>query len=272
MRGAHHYTPLVHWQSWAVAARHLRVLLLNWHTALVPPIAEPVVLLLAFGVGLGSQMENFTWNGKPISYLAYLAPGILAYTSFMMAFFQSLFSAFMRMHYQRTWEGQLTTQIRLEHVIWGEAVWAASLATFYVVTMCFVLIGFGLGGMLALQWAWMPVAVPVLFLGSLAFAFVGLYFTATLPSMDHMGLPFFLVIMPIGFASGTYFPLPDLRWLHWLAEVNPLYHLAEGVRLLLIEGDFTSHLPKAMLACLGMLLVLVPIVRRKLRRRMFGDD
>lgn len=266
------YAPFLHWQSWAVCARHLRVLLLNWHTALVPPIAEPVVLLLAFGVGLGSQMENFTWNGERISYLAYLAPGILAYTSFMMAFFQSLFSAFMRMHYQRTWEGQLTTQIRLEHVIWGEAVWAASLATFYVVVMCLVLIGFGAGGMLAMQWAWMLAAVPVLFIGSLAFAFVGLYFTATLPSMDHMGLPFFLVIMPVGFASGTYFPLPEIAWLQGVAEANPLYHLAEGVRRLLLNGEFTWHLPKALLMCLGMLLILVPIVRRKLRKRMFGED
>lgn len=266
------YTPAFHWQSRAITARHLRVLLLNWHTALVPPIAEPVVLLLAFGVGLGSQMEDFTWNGERIPYLAYLAPGILAYTSFMMAFFQSLFSAFMRMHYQRTWEGQLTTQVRLEHVIWGEALWAASLATFYVVVMCLVLIGFGLGGMIALHWTWMLAAVPVLFLGSLAFAFVGLLFTATLPSMDHMGLPFFLVILPIGFASGTYFPLPDLVWLHVVAEANPLYHLAEGVRRLLLDGTPTWHLPKAMLLSLGILLVLVPIVRRKLRRRMFGED
>ncbi len=60
------------------------------------------------------------------------------------------------------------------------------------------------------------IAEPVVLPGALAFAFVGLYFTATLPSMDHMGLPFFLVIMPIGFASGTYFPLPAIRWLHSL--------------------------------------------------------
>lgn len=272
MKGNTLYSPMFHWQSWAVVARHLRVLLLNWHTALVPPIAEPVVLLLAFGVGLGRQMDDFSWNGEPISYLSYLAPGILAYTSFMMAFFQSLFSAFMRMHYQRTWEGQLTTQVRLEHVIWGEALWAASLASFYVVTMCLVLIGFGLGGMLTLNWPWMLVAIPVLYLGSLAFAFVGLLFTATLPSMDHMGLPFFLVILPIGFASGTYFPLPDIKWLHILAEANPLYHLAEGTRMLLIDGTFTSHLPKAVGMCLVMLLVLVPIVRQKLRRRIFGED
>ena len=76
------------------------------------------VMLLAFGVGLGGQISALKWAGSPIDYLSYLAPGILAYTAFMTAFFQSLFSAYMRMHFQKSWEGQLTTQVRLEHVIW----------------------------------------------------------------------------------------------------------------------------------------------------------
>jgi len=43
----------------------------------------------------------------------------------MTAIFQSLFGAFIRMRYQRTWEGQLTTQIDLRHVVWREVLWAA---------------------------------------------------------------------------------------------------------------------------------------------------
>jgi hypothetical protein len=49
------FGPALAWQSRAVLARHLRVHLRNWHTALVPPLAEPLVMLLAFGVGLGAQ-------------------------------------------------------------------------------------------------------------------------------------------------------------------------------------------------------------------------
>src|SRR6187402_164653 len=141
------FLPALEWQSRAVLARHLRVHLRNWHTAMLPPVCEPLVLLLAFGVGLGQQIGNLRWNGAPLDYLTYLAPGILAYTAFMTAFFQSLFSAFMRMRYQKSWEGQLTTQVRLEHVIWGEALWAATLATFYAVIVCLVLVGFGMAGL-----------------------------------------------------------------------------------------------------------------------------
>lgn len=262
----------LHWQSHAVLGRHLRVHLRNWHTAALPPLAEPLVMLLAFGLGLGRQMGDLRWSGGSIDYLSYLAPGILAYTAFMTSFFQSLFSAFMRMRYQRSWEGQLTTQVRLEHVVWGELLWAATLATCYAVMVCLVLLGFGAAGMLHLHWVWMPLVIPLLFLAALAFSAVGLLFTAILPSIDHMGLPFFLVILPLGFASSTYFPLPDIPWLLAMVQVNPLNHLAEGVRSLLLLGRPTGHLAAAAALSALILLVLVPIDLRLLRRRVLGDQ
>ena len=125
------YLPAFAWQSHAVLARHVRVHLRNWYTATLPPVCEPLIMLLAFGVGLGRQIGSLTWEGASIDYMHYLAPGILAYTAFMSSFFQSLFGAYIRMHFQKSWEGQLTTQVRLEHVVWGEALWAATLATAY---------------------------------------------------------------------------------------------------------------------------------------------
>jgi len=38
--------------------RHLRVYLKNWHTAFLPPVLEPITLLLAFGLGLGAYMSS----------------------------------------------------------------------------------------------------------------------------------------------------------------------------------------------------------------------
>lgn len=265
------YTPALAWQSRAILARHLRVHLRNWHTATLPPVCEPLIMLLTFGVGLGRQMGVLTWNGGSLDYLHYLAPGILAYTAFMSSFFQSLFGAYIRMHFQKSWEGQLATQVRLEHVVWGEALWAATLATAYAAIVCLVLAGFGLAGKLTLHWGWMPLVIPVLFLTALAFSAVGLCFTAILPSIDHMSLPFFLVIMPIGFASSTYFPLPDVPVVNAIAQLNPLHHLAEGLRSILLRGEPTAHLAATIGLCLLMLLVLIPIDMRLLRKRVFGD-
>lgn len=265
------FAPAFEWQSRAVVLRHLRVHLRNWHTAMLPPLCEPLVMLLAFGVGLGQQISSLRWAGAPIDYLPYLAPGILAYTAFMTAFFQSLWSAYMRMHFQKSWEGQLTTQVRLEHVIWGELLWAATLATSYAAAVIGVLLAFGAAGAIHLHWAWLPLTLPVLFLAALAFSSVGLLFTATLPSIDHMGLPFFLVILPIGFASSTYFPLPPVPWLEAAVQLNPLHQLAEGLRWLLLRGEPTWHLAATAGLCIALLVVLVPLDVRLLRKRVFGD-
>ena len=265
------YTPALNWQSRAILGRHVRVHLRNWYTATLPPVCEPLIMLLAFGVGLGAQMGALVWRGQSLDYLHYLAPGILAYTAFMSSFFQSLFGAYIRMHFQKSWEGQLTTQVRLEHVVWGEALWAATLATAYSTIVCLVLIAFGVAGKLHLHWGWMPAVIPLLFLASLAFSTMGLYFTAIIPSIDHMSLPFFLVIMPIGFASSTYFPLPNIPWLQTASNFNPLHHLAEGVRALLLQGELTWHLAFAAILCAGLLLALMPVDIRLLRKRVFGD-
>lgn len=259
------------WQSRAVLARHVRVHLRNWHTVTLPPVCEPLIMLLTFGLGLGSQMGVLKWQERELDYMHYLAPGILAYTAFMSSFFQSLFAAFIRMHFQKSWEGQLTTQVRLEHVVWGEAFWAATLATSYAAIVCVVLAGFGVAGQLSIHWAWLPATIPLLFLSALAFSAVGLFFTAILPSIDHMTLPFFLVIMPIAFASSTYFPLPDVAGLREVAMLNPLHHLSEGLRWLLLTGKPTWHLAWAAGLCLVLLLALIPLDMRLLRRRVFGD-
>jgi lipooligosaccharide transport system permease protein len=265
------YLPAFAWQSRAILCRHLRVHLRNWYTVTLPPVCEPLIMLLAFGVGLGRQIGTLSWHNQSLDYLHYLAPGILAYTAFMSSFFQSLFAAYIRMHFQKSWEGQLTTQVRLEHVVWGEALWAATLATAYAIVVCLVLAGFGLANMLTLHWAGLWVAVPLLFLAALAFSAVGLYFTAILPSIDHMSLPFFLVIMPIGFASSTYFPIPDVPFLTAAAQLNPLHHLAEGLRALLLTGKVTAQFFTAAGLCGLLLLVLFPIDMWLLRRRVLGD-
>lgn len=266
------FRPALDWQSRAVLGRHVRVHLRKWYTALLPPLAEPIVMLAAFGIGLGGRLGAIAWEGGSLDYLAYLAPGMLAYTTFMTAFFQSLFTAYIRMHFQKSWEGQLTTQVRLEHVVWGEVLWAASMACAYSVMVGLVLLAFGAAGRLDLHWAWLPATLPLLFLAAMAFSAVGLLFTALLPSMDHMSLPFFLVILPIGFASNTYFPLPDVPGLAQAAELNPLLQLSDGLRALLADGRPTWRLGAAAGLFALMLALLIPLDLRLLRRRVLGEQ
>ncbi|MGH7399908.1 MAG: ABC transporter permease [Candidatus Rokuibacteriota bacterium] len=258
------------WQSRAVVTRHLRVYLRNWHTAFLPPAVEPVTMLVAFGVGLGGYVATLTWQGRPIEYMTYVAPGLLAYATFMTAIFQSLFAAFIRMRYQRTWEGQLTTQVELTHVIWGEVLWAGLLATMYVVIVAAVLAALHGAGLLTIQVALLPVVLPIVFVAGCGFAALGLCFTAIVPTIDHMNLPVFLLVLPMGLLSSTYFPL-EHPWLVGLNLVNPLHHLAQVFRGILLGGPVLGHLAGVLVLSALMLGILVPLDLRLLRRRVLGD-
>jgi lipooligosaccharide transport system permease protein len=200
----------------------------------------------------------------------FVAPGMLAYTTFMTAVFQSLFGAFIRMRYQRTWEGQLTTQIDLRHVVWGEILWAAVLTTSYVAIVALVLSGCQALGLIQLELGLLPVVIPIAFVSACAFAALGLCFTALVPTIDHMNLPIFLVILPMGFVSATYFPLGH-PVVAAISTVNPLYHLAEGLRALLLGGGSGGHLAGLAVLVAAMLAVLVPLAMRLLRKRVLGD-
>jgi lipooligosaccharide transport system permease protein len=258
------------WQSRAVVGRHLRVYMRNWHTAFLPPAVEPVTMLVAFGVGLGGYVATLTWQGRPIEYMTYVAPGLLAYATFMTAIFQSLFAAFIRMRYQRTWEGQLTTQVALPHVVWGEVLWAGLLSTMYVVIVSAVLTGLHAAGFLHIRIALLPALLPLVFIAGCGFAALGLCFTAIVPTIDHMNLPVFLLVLPMGMLSSTYFPLAH-PVLAALSVVNPLHHLAQVFRGILLGGPVAGHLAGVLILSALLLGILVPLDLRLLRRRVLGD-
>lgn len=258
------------WQSRAVVARHLRVYMRNWYTAFLPPAFEPVTMLLAFGLGLGGYVATLTWEGRPVEYTTFVAPGLLAYATFMTAIFQALFAAFIRMRFQRTWEGQLTTQVALPHVVWGEVLWAGLLSTMYVVIVSAVLTGLHLAGVLHIRIALLPVLLPIAFVAGCGFAALGLCFTAIVPTIDHMNLPVFLLVLPMGMLSSTYFPL-EHPVLVALNVVNPLHHLAQAFRGILLGGPIAGHLTGVLILSALLLGILVPLDLRLLRRRVLGD-
>jgi lipooligosaccharide transport system permease protein len=262
--------PAFEWQSRAVMGRHVRLYFADWPIKIVPPALEPVTMLVAFGLGLGAYMSGIQWRGREITYLTFVGPGMLAYAGFMTPFFQALFAAYIRMHYQRTWEGQLTTQIEMPHVVWGEILWAATLGTLYAAVVAVVLGILSVAGVLALDVWRLPLVIPIVFLAGCAFAAAGLFFTGIVPTIDHMNLPIFLLVLPLGFASATYFPI-DHPALIAIATVNPLYHLAEGLRALLLGEPAAYHVAAMTALCLLIIGVLVPLDMRILRKRVLGE-
>lgn len=259
------------WRSWAVLRRNAFVFLRNWRTAFLPPAMEPVVYFLAFGIGLRGFVGEIGFRGVTVDYATYVAPGLIAYTAFGTPYYEALYSAYVRMFYQKTWDGILATQVELPNVIWGEILWAAVRGASNAAIVSLVVAVFDALGIVEVRvtsLVWMPFLA---FFAGFAFAAFALIFTAIVPAIDHMNYPVFLIGMPLGLVSNTFFPVePDTPGLRLLLEINPVYQLAESARGLLVLGDPGPHLGRLVLTTLVILIPATLIAVRLTRRRVLG--
>lgn len=236
---------------------------LVWKKLAIPSmlgnLADPMIYMFGLGLGLGSMLPEV--NGKP--YIAFLAAGTLCASTMNAATFEALYSAFSRMHVQKTWEALMYAPLSLDDVVAGEWLWAASKSMLSgTAILCVIaLLGF-VQSPLAL-WA-----LPVIFLTGLAFAGLGLIINALSPSYDFFMYYFTLVITPMLFLSGVFFPLSQLPEVaQWAAQLLPLAHAVALVRPL-VNGEVPAHavLHLAVLAAIafGAFWLALGLTRRRL--------
>ena len=195
-------------------------------------IADPMIALVAFGCGLGSLLPQV--EGVP--YIQFLAAGTVCMSTMNAATFEALYSAFSRMHVQRTWDGIMNAPVNLEDVLLGELTWAATKS--FMSGLAIMLVVWALG--LAVD-ARSILILPVVVLIGLAFAGIGLAINALARGYDFFTYYFTLVVTPMSFLSGVFFPGTQMpEWLQQVARLLPLTHAVELVRPLLL-----GHWPSA---------------------------
>jgi lipooligosaccharide transport system permease protein len=205
---------------------------LVWRKLLVPSLmanlADPLIYLLGLGFGLGALVGKI--DGRP--YSTFLAGGMLCYSTLNSASAEALYSAFSRLKVQRTWEGILHAPMTITDVVVGEWLWAAAKATLSGIAILVVMYGFGFTHGAA------PLAVvPVLFIVGLCFSGVALIMTTIAKGYDFFTYYFTLLVTPMGFLSGVFFPLHQLpQAVQRAAWVLPLAHAASLARGLTL-GD-----------------------------------
>src|SRR3954471_9794833 len=138
-------------------------------------IADPLITLVAFGYGLGSLLH--TINGIP--YIQFLASGSICMSIMMAASFEVLYSAFSRMHVQKTWDALLSAPLALDDVILAEMLWAATKSLFSGIAILLVMFALGIG--LHLHTV---IVLPLLFLIGMTFASLGLVVNALAKGYD----------------------------------------------------------------------------------------
>jgi lipooligosaccharide transport system permease protein len=224
-------------------------------------VAEPLITLIAFGYGLGSLLKEI--NGVP--YIAFLASGSICMSVMMASSFEALYSAFSRMHVQKTWEALLNTPLALDDIVLAEMLWAATKSLISGMAILAVLFGLGIG--LHPTTFLVP---PLLFIIGMTFASIALIVNALAKAYDFFTYYFTLVLTPMIFLSGVYYPTTQLpAWLQTLAALLPLSAAVDLVRPLLL-GQMPES-PALKLAALlaygvtGFYLALVLTRRRLLK-------
>lgn len=222
-------------------------------------IAEPLITLLAFGYGLGSLLQ--TINGIP--YIQFLASGSICMSVMMAASFEALYSAFSRMHVQKTWDALLNAPLALDDVVLAEMLWAATKSLFSGLAILLVIFMLGIG--LHPQILLVP---PLLFLTGMTFASLGLIANAVARGYDFFTYYFTLGLTPMIFLSGVYYPTTQLpQWLQILSKVLPLGAAVNLIRPLILgrwPATPVTDIAILVIYCMAAFYVATVLTRQRL--------
>jgi lipooligosaccharide transport system permease protein len=228
--------PRLSWRFWPVFLRNLLV----WRKLAIPSlvgnIAEPLMWLVAFGYGMGALVGQVNvvgagGDGVKVPYILFLASGSICMSAMNAATFEALYSAFSRMHVQKTWDGIMNAPVSLDDVVLAEMLWAAFKSLFTVSAILLVMLGLGISHSPKLL-----LALPILLGVGITFSCLALVFNALAKGYDFFTYYFTLCLTPMMFLSGIFFPLDQLPALvRAVSQGLPLTNAVALVRPLFMD-------------------------------------
>ncbi len=231
---------------------------LAW-TSIATHAIEPAIALFALGLGIGAMIGSVDGG----SYIVFVASAMAAYSAVNSASFEGLYSAFTRMHVQRTWESILCAPMQLDDVLLAEWLWAGTKALLSSTAVLLMVVIFGyvspLGALLSL---------PITLLTGLALGGIALCANAISRGYEFFSYFFTLFVTPMVMLSGLFFPrsvMPEAlqlatAWLPMTLAVDilrPLSRLDLSLQLLAPAAGLAAY------ACGGMWLAAY-LTRRRL--------
>jgi lipooligosaccharide transport system permease protein len=254
--------PSLSMRWWPVFRRNLLV----WRKLAIPSlignIAEPLIWLVAFGYGMGALVGRVRFDGVEVPYIVFLASGSICMSAMNAATFEALYSAFSRMHVQKTWDGIMNAPVSLDDIVMAEMLWAAYKAIFTVTAILLVMLGLGISYSPKLLAAWLVLAGA-----GVTFSCIALIFNALAKGYDFFTYYFTLFLTPMMFLSGVFFPrgqLPELVRL--VADWLPLTAAVELVRPMFVDRwpqEPVKHLVVLAVYAVAAFWVALALTRRR---------
>ena len=231
---------------------------------------SPVLFLSAMGLGLGSYVSDSAIDDiGGVSYLVFLAPGLLAATAMQAASFEATFPIMGGLVWTRIFQAMYATPITPRDIALGNLVWIGLRLTLISAVFTGVIVLFG-----AAESPLIVLAIPAATLTGLAFAAPIAAFAATQKTPERFAAIFRFGITPLFLFSGTFFPvesLPDaVRPLAW---ITPLYHgsaLTRGLSLGTLLDDPILALIHVVVLVAFIVVGAVALIRTIERRLIRG--
>jgi lipooligosaccharide transport system permease protein len=236
----------------------------SWRGSVFTSFLSPVLFLAAIGVGLGSLIDEGGGAAAGITYIAFLAPGLLAANAMQTAQGESTYPIMAGLTWQKTFGAMVTTPVRPFDVVVGILLFIG--ARLLLVSAVFVAVAIAFGAMDIVGGL---ATIPVALLTGLAFAGPIMAFSATQRGDGNFAALFRFVITPLFLFSGTFFPISQLPAIvQPIAFLTPLWH---GVNLSRTVALGIGDLPLALLniaVLLGFIVVGVMLSGLTFARRL----
>jgi lipooligosaccharide transport system permease protein len=217
-----------------------------WRGTAISSVVTPVIYLLAFGFGLGALVDRTTDLPEGISYLEFVAPGLLAATAMQIASFEASWPVLSAIKWSRQYHAMLATPLRIGDVLLGHQAFIAFRMLMTATVYLAAIAAFG-----AVNSPLGVLAIPVTVLVGIAFAAPIAAWGAYTESDASFVAIFRFVVLPMFLFSGTFFPIERLPGvLEIVAYATPLWHGVDLCRQLTL-GDVD---PASAAAHLGYLL------------------
>jgi lipooligosaccharide transport system permease protein len=241
----------------AVIARQVLNFRGYWGPALVSSAVEPVIFLLALGIGIGSLVSQSR------DYLEFVATGTVVTAMLFSSALPAMYATFVQYRFQHAYDAILATPVDVEDVVTGEALWLAARAGAFV---CMPLaVGVAVGIPVSWRLALIP---PIACLAGFGWACFGIAVAGVVTSIDHFSYVSTILLTPLYLLGGIYFPLDGLPdWVQRSAVANPVHTCVVLVRHAVFGvGDAYDALRVASLVAFALLARWVAAWR--LRRRL----
>lgn len=228
----------------------------TWRGTVITSFLNPVFFLAAMGAGLGTLVDDGSGQQLSISYLAFVASGLMAASAMQNGAGDGAFPVMAGVLWRKNFHGTITTPLGPADIIWGRLIWGVGRLIFVLLVFAVIAVSFG-----ALEIGPALAAIPPAVLTGIAFTTAITAWTLTQKDGRSLSTLFRFLIVPLFLFSGTFFPINQLPdWIEPVAYATPLFHGVELVRKIALPGvdeSIVTAIPSWV--HLGYLLVMAAI-------------